>query len=250
MRLQNKVIVITGAAGIIGSSTARAFVEQGARVVLVDSNKERLQQVDVDLNPASIECLVADVANAQDMARVIETAEKRFGQIDVFFANAGIEGSTAYAISDQSDEVFDKVMEVNVRGVFLGVKAAIPRMKDGGSVIITSSVMGLAGAPFNVAYTTSKHAVVGIRRSCAMLGGPRQIRVNTIHPGYVDSEMLDRLINQHPDPDGRRKLLEAKSLFKRLTQPAEVVNAALFLASDESSGITNQGLVVDCGTLD
>jgi NAD(P)-dependent dehydrogenase (short-subunit alcohol dehydrogenase family) len=249
MRLKNKVAVITGAAGILGAMTAKRFLDEGARVVLVDLDSKRLETVAQQMNSDSVECVVADVTQSEQMKRVAEIAEQRFGPIDVFFANAGIEGTASQTMDAYPDELFDKVLEVNVRGVYVGIKSIMPRMNHGGSIMITSSIMGLMGTPFNVAYTASKHAVVGIRRSCAIIGGPSQIRVNTIHPGYVDSEMLDRLMNAHPEPETFRLMLEGKALFKRLTKPSDVANLALFLASDESSAITNQGLVVDCGTL-
>lgn len=248
MRLAGKTVVLTGAAGILGQAITRRFAAEGANMVLVDRDAGRLAGLAAALPAEAVLSVTADVASAGDMTRVAEAAEARFGAIHVFLANAGIEGMAA-TMADYPDDLFDAVIAVNLRGVYIGIKAVLPRMADGGSVILTSSIMGMMGTPFNVAYTASKHAVVGIRRSCAIIAGPRGIRVNTIHPGFVDSEMLDRLIAQHADPAASRRGMEHKALLGRLTLPEDVADAALFLASDESRAVTNHGLVVDCGTL-
>lgn len=248
MRLAGKTVVLTGAAGILGQAITRRFAAEGANMVLVDRDAGRLAGLAAALPAEAVLSVTADVASAGDMTRVAGAAEARFGAIHVFLANAGIEGMAA-TMADYPDDLFDAVIAVNLRGVYIGIKAVLPRMADGGSVILTSSIMGMMGTPFNVAYTASKHAVVGIRRSCAIIAGPRGIRVNTIHPGFVDSEMLDRLIAQHADPAASRRGMEHKALLGRLTLPEDVAAAALFLASDESRAVTNHGLVVDCGTL-
>lgn len=248
MRLTDKTAVITGAAGILGQASARRFGAEGARLVLVDRDAPRLEALAATLDPGRSLALTVDVACAADMVQVAEAAIDRFGGIDIFFANAGIEGMAA-PMQDYPDETFDKVIEVNLRGVYIGVKTMLPRMRDGGSVLMTSSIAGLMGMPLNVAYTASKHAVVGIRRACAAIAGPRGIRVNSIHPGFVDSKMLARLVAQHADPEASLKGMRDRALLGRLVHPDEVANAALFLASDESRGITNHGLVVDCGIL-
>lgn len=248
MRLHGKVCALTGAAGVLGHATAKRFAEEGARLVLVDRDLDRLQRRAADFDPNIVTLISADVAQANDMEHVADIAIERFGGIDVFFANAGIEGQ-ASDLSDYPDETFDKVIEVNVKGVYVGVKTMLPRLNDGASVLMTSSIAGLMGMPLNVAYTASKHAVVGIRRACAAIGGARGIRVNSLHPGFVDSEMLHRLVSQHPDSQASITAMREKALLGRLVQPDEIANAALFLASDESRAITNHGLVVDCGVV-
>ncbi len=247
MRLSGKVAIITGAAGTLGSTSARRFAEEGAKLVLVDRDEDRLAEIASALDPDRTLELFADVARAEDMARVAEESLRRFGAIHFFWANAGIEGMAAQDMQDYPDELFDKVIEVNLRGVYIGIKIILPKMEEGGSVLITSSIAGLKGMPLNVPYVASKHAVVGIRRSCAIIAGPRRIRVNTIHPGFVDSDMMDRLIEQHSDPEASVQNLAEQAMLDRFTQPEDIANGALFLASDESRAITNQGLVVDCG---
>ena len=246
MRLADKIAVITGAAGILGDATARRFAAEGARLVLVDRDADRLARNAAAFEADRVATCVADVARTEDMERVARTALDRFGRIDIFFANAGIEGQAA-ALSDYADETFDRVMEVNVRGVYVGVRVMLPYMSEGGAVLLTSSVAGLIGMPLNVAYTASKHAVVGIRRACAAIAGPRGIRVNSIHPGFVDSEMVMRLVAQHADAEASLDAMRARALLGRLVQPDEIASAALFLVSDEARAITNHGLVVDCG---
>jgi len=248
MRLKNKVAVITGAAGNIGSATARLFAQEGARLVLVDARREPLERLAESMDHDAL-LLAADVTSAADIQRVVDEAETHFGDIDILFANAGIEG-VVLPPADQPEDVYEKVMAVNVKGVFLGLKIIVPRMREGGSVVITSSIMGLMGAPRNMPYTASKHAVVGLMRSAAAAEAARGIRVNTVHPGMVDSEMLRRLIERHPDPGAQEKSLLARIKLGRFVQPQEIGQAVLFLASDESRMITSQTLLVDGGYLD
>jgi len=248
MRLQGKTTIITGAAGMLGHATARLFAAEGAQLVLMDREISLLQKQAANFDPSICEIIKADAASAADMAQIAERTLDRFGAIDFFFANAGIEGQ-ATDFFQYPDETFDQVMEVNVKGVYLGIKMMLPHMNDGASILITSSIAGLMGMPLNVAYTTSKHAVIGIRRACAAIGGKRGIRVNSLHPGFVDSAMLRRLVAQHPNSEASLRALKDRALLGRLVQPEEIAKAALFLASDESRAITNQGLVVDCGVV-
>lgn len=248
MRLKNKVAVITGAAGNIGASTARLFSEQGASLVLVDARPEPLEALAATLDSEAL-VVPADVTSAADNQRIADDAVRHFGGMDILFANAGIEGAVAPP-ADQAEDVYERVMDVNVRGVFLGLKIIVPRMRAGASVVITSSIMGLMGAPRNMPYTASKHAVVGLMRSAAAAEASRGIRVNTVHPGMVESEMLRRLIARHPDPAAQEKALLARIKLGRFVHPEEIAQAVMFLASDESRMITSQTLLVDGGYLD
>jgi NAD(P)-dependent dehydrogenase (short-subunit alcohol dehydrogenase family) len=255
MRLTGKTAVVTGAAGNIGLATTRLFLKEGARVLLVDRDATALEQAldsfHPHFGPNLASGCVADVTDADAVRAYVHRAATQFGLVDVFFNNAGIEGPSA-RIAEFPEDGFDAVMAVNVRGVFLGMKYMAPVMRDGGSVIITSSIMGLKGSGGFVAYTASKHAVIGIMRDTAIDLSPRQIRVNSVHPGYVESDMLLRILrNARPGkPDA--ELLAAfagKSRLGQCVSPVQVAEMVVFLASDESRMATGQTFVVDAGAL-
>ena len=168
MRLENKVAVITGGAGGIGIAAGKLFVAEGANVLLVDLDAESLQRACDEIGSNRVSYCVADVTQTDQNKRMIETAEERYGGVDVLLANAGIEGDVK-PIVDYDEARFDQVMAVNVKGPFLGIQAAIPALerRGGGSIVITSSIMGLRGGAGVTPYSTSKHAVIGMMRSAA-----------------------------------------------------------------------------------
>lgn len=249
MRLQGKVALITGGAGIIGRAAARRLKDEGATVVLVDSDAARLGIAASALGIAAAAAIVADVTDAAQVARYAEVAARQFGPIGVFFNNAGIEGPTA-SLEEFPEDGFAKVMAVNVTGVFLGLKYVLPRMADGGSVIVTSSTAGLRGAANFAAYCTSKHAVIGLMRTAALEAAPRRIRVNSIHPAPVESEMIQRLERARGGDaqEARRRFIQRIPL-RRYVEPDEVAELVLFLASDASRAITGTTLGIDGGSL-
>ena len=197
MRLAHKVILLTGACGGIGRAAARRFVDEGATLVLVDIDPSALAEAAAALGPAASH-VAADVADPGQMERAVRFAVERHGGIDVFVANAGIEGAVE-RIEDYPLEDFERVYRVNVGGVFLGLKYAMPalRQRGGGSVIITSSAAGVSGIPKLSAYVASKHAVIGLMRSAALEGARHNIRVNTVNPGPVDLKRVKALVDQH-----------------------------------------------------
>lgn len=243
MRLKDKVIVVTGAAGGIGAETARAMAREGAKLVLVDRDKSTLESLFSEISGQAL-LLSADVTQAGDCAAIAEQAVARFGPIDGFFANAGVEGE-ARPLADYPLDIYERVMDVNVKGVLLGLQHVTPNMRDGGSAILTSSIAGLIGMDRNSVYTASKHAVVGLMRSAARELAPRRIRVNSIHPGFVDTPMLRRLIQQHPDPRAQEMRLIERTKLGRLLKPEDIAPSVVFLSSDESSMISGQTLVID-----
>lgn len=249
-RLRNKVAIITGGAGGIGMATAKLFLEEGAKVVIVDINKELLEKVRVELDHRNLSFCVADVSKPDDNEKYVEQTLEVHGKIDIFFANAGIEGASK-PISEYPDEIFDRVIAINLKGVWLGCKHVIPKMKNGGSVIITSSVAGLKGFMGLGAYVTTKHAVIGIMRVAALENADRKIRVNTIHPGPVNNNMMRR-IEKDMSPSGPQEVMkgfEATVPFARYAESSEIADMALFLASDQSKYITGCTHVVDGGML-
>ena len=252
MRLKDKVAVITGAYGNIGLHTAKAFLREGAKVMLVGRKAESLEKVQTELDPAGTQTAicVADVTKAEDVAAYAEATVQTFGPIDIFFNNAGIDGFVA-PIDQYPEDAFLKVMEVNVFGIFLGMKYVVPKMKDGGSIIATSSVAGLkAAGPGQVGYTTSKHAVVGIMRSTAVDVAPRGIRVNSLHPGLIESKMMERvekkLAGAGNISDIHKEFVTHIPLGRYVTLD-EVSDMVVFLASDESRMVTGSQMVVDAG---
>ncbi len=250
-RLKNKTAIITGGSGSIGTTVAGKFLKQGANVVLVDLNQEALEKAKKDLGEdGRVEIIKADVTNDGDTSNFISKAKEKFGAVDILFANAGVEGIVKPTTEYDNDE-FDKVMAVNVKGVFLSVKHAIPALKEagGGSIIISSSVAGLQGSPNTVAYVTSKHALVGLMRTVALEVAPNKIRVNTINPSPVDNRMMRSLEEGYAPGEGdeAKKGFEQSIPMGRYAQPDEVADLVLFLASDESKFITGTTNAIDGG---
>ena len=247
-RLESKIALITGGAGSIGKQTAKVFLEEGAKVFLVDLNEEDLKKAVAELGSENIQYCVADVSKSSDVQKYVGEAVKAYGKIDIFFNNAGIEG-VVKPIEDYPEDIFDKVIAVNVRGVWLGAKYALPQMKDGASMIISSSVAGLNGSPNVSAYITSKHAVVGVMRAMAVEAAPRKIRVNSVHPSPVDNRMM-RSLEEGFAPGAAaeaKKELEKTIPLGRYAKVDEISKAVLFLASDDSQFVTGTTMVVDGG---
>jgi NAD(P)-dependent dehydrogenase (short-subunit alcohol dehydrogenase family) len=247
VKLSGKIALVTGGAGVIGRAAGARLAGEGATVVLVDKD-ERVRDAAQAIG-ANAAWLMADVTDAAAVSSYVRTAYSRFGAIDIFFNNAGIEGPTA-PLAEFPEDGFAQVMAVNVTGVFLGLKYALPRIADGGSVIITSSTAGLRGAANFVAYCASKHAVVGIMRTAALEAAPRRIRVNSIHPAPVESDMIRRLERaRDADPAAARQRFVRRIPMGRYVEPSEVADLVLFLASDESRMITGATLGIDGGSL-
>jgi NAD(P)-dependent dehydrogenase (short-subunit alcohol dehydrogenase family) len=247
-RLEGKVAVITGGAGGIGAATGRLFAEEGASVLLVDLAAAALQQAVQAIGDEHVSAVVADVTQAEQVQRYVQTAIDRYGGIDVFFANAGVEGVVA-PITEYPDDVFDRVMAVNVRGVWLGLKHVMAQMqpRGGGSIIITSSIAGVRGSPGMAPYSTSKHAVIGLMRSAALAGAAHGIRVNSVNPAQIETRMM-RSIEAAIDPavpERAKAEREARIPMKRYGLPEEVARLALFLASAESGYCTGGVYMVD-----
>jgi NAD(P)-dependent dehydrogenase (short-subunit alcohol dehydrogenase family) len=247
-RLDNKVAIITGGAGGIGKETAKHFLKEGAKVLLVDLNEDELKKAKEALGADNVYYVVADVSKAEDTEKYANKAKELFGKVDIFFNNAGIEG-VVKPIGEYPVEEFDKVMAVNVRGAWLGMKYVIPLMKNGGSIIITSSVAGLRGTPNVSPYVASKHALMGITKSLALEVAGDNIRVNAINPSPVDNRMMRSLeAGFSPDDAG-----SAKSQFEqmiplgRYAENEDIANLVTFLASDESRFITGANYPIDGG---
>jgi NAD(P)-dependent dehydrogenase (short-subunit alcohol dehydrogenase family) len=246
--LDGKTCIVTGGAGSLGLAVAKLFVEEGARVLLVDLNEAALKEAAASLPHDRVAIAAADVSRAEDVRRYVETAVKNFGAIDVLFSNAGNFGTVA-PIESYPEDVFDDVQAVHVKGPFLACKYAVPHMRDGGSIVITSSVAATRGDPGVYAYITAKHAQVGLMRCLAKELAPRRIRVNTIHPGPIDNSF------QHNVEAGITSIIgrDATQMFDEMiplgrhARPEEVAKSVLYLASDQSSFTTGAMLMVDGG---
>ena len=249
-RLDKKVAVITGGAGGIGRAAGKLFVEEGADVLLVDLDEEALAAAVQEIGSNRISYFVADVTSQADNQAMIATAAERYGGVDVLLANAGSEGDVAPLV--QYDEArFDQVIGVNVKGVFLGIKSAVPPMMErgGGSIVITSSVAGVKGSAGIGPYCASKHAVIGLMKSAAQEYAGANIRVNSVNPSPVETRMMRSLEEGIAPGDSERiKSRMASAIpLKRYGEPEEIAKVMLFLASDESSWVTGSVQMADGG---
>jgi len=251
IRLDGKVAVVTGAAGVIGAATIRLLAERGARIVAVDRREPDLKTAIRDL-PASAQALAitADVTREDAVADYVRAATERFGTIDVFYNNAGIEGEIV-PITRYPLESFRKVLDVNVVGVFLGLKHVLPVMlkQNSGSIINTASISGLIGSPDIAAYTASKHAVIGLTKSAALECTATNVRVNCVCPGMIDSRMLSAIVegrNAGNAPVPNERVVE-RIPARRLGLASEVASIVAFLASDEASYVSGSAYTVDGG---
>lgn len=249
-RLENKIAIITGGAAGIGLATAKRFVAEGAKVMLVDVQAEALASAVADLGDDVAAFHVADVSQEEDVKAYVAQTIERYGRIDVFFNNAGIEGDVSY-LTDYSLDIFDKVMAVNVRGVWLGLKYVISEMlkTGGGSIICTSSLAGLKGSSRLSPYSASKHAVVGMMKSVALEYASKNIRVNTINPAPIATRMIASIESGFApgSEDTVKEKMKASVPMRRYGSPEEVADLVLFLASDESSYTSGTCFPIDGG---
>jgi cyclopentanol dehydrogenase len=244
-RLKGKVALISGGARGQGAAEARLFVREGARVFIGDVLDDQCRQTADDINarlamkPALARHL--DVTRAADWRAAVEVCEQEFGGLDILVNNAGI--ANLKGIEETSEEEWDSIVNINQKGVWLGMKYAVPAMRKrgGGSIINISSIYGLIGSPGSAAYHGTKGAVRLLTKSAAVQYAPDKIRVNSIHPGLILTPMVSIV-----PPEELRPLLEATPL-KRGAEPEEVGWCAVFLASDEASFVTGSELVVDGG---
>ena len=249
-RLKDKVAVITGGAGGIGRAAGALFAEEGANVLLVDLNESALKEAVAAIGSNRVSYFVADVTRAADNRAMVECATERYGGVDVFLANAGIEGDVK-PIVEYDEDRFEQVLNVNVKGVFLGMKSVIPAMqaRGGGSIVVTSSVAGVKGSPGVSAYVTSKHAVIGLMRTAALECASLNIRVNTVNPSPVETEMMRRLEEgfMPGSADAAKTSLAGSIPMNRYGTPEEIAKVMLFLASDDSAWVTGAVCMADGG---
>ena len=245
MRLANKVALITGGGSGIGKASCLAFAREGARVVVVDLKKETAEATAKEIGE-NARAFAADVSKAKDAEAMVAFAEKTFGKLNVVFNNAGVFHAKDESVTNTPEDIWDMVIDINLKGVFFGCQYAVPALQraGGGSIINTASFVAVMGAAVpQIAYTASKGGVLAMTREIAVEFARQGIRANSLCPGPVETPLLAELL---ADPARRQRRL-VHIPIGRFARAEEMANAALFLASDESSYITGTTFLVDGG---
>lgn len=248
MRLKDKVALITGGASGIGKESCLLFAREGAKVVVVDLKEEAADATANEIQKAGGDAkgFAADVSKAKDAEAMVRFAEETYGKLNIVFNNAGVFHADDNSVTDTSEAIWDMVINVNLKGVFLGCQYAIPALQraGGGSIINTASFVAIMGAAApQIAYTASKGGVLAMTREIAVEFARQNIRANSLCPGPVETPLLAQLLS---DPARRQRRL-VHIPMGRFARPEEMANAALFLASDESSFVNGATFVVDGG---
>jgi len=246
--MDGKHCIITGGAGSVGLASAKALAEAGATLMLVDRDAAALEQSADSIGAKDTLVAVADISNSSEVKAFVKQAVDAWGKIDVVFANAGISGTNA-AVTDFPEDIFDAVLDVNVRGTFLTLKHSIPYIRDGGSIVVTSSIMGVRTRPGTVGYITSKHALIGMVRCVARELAGRNIRANIIAPGPLENEFQQTIEDRVSAAMGvnATEMLNNMIPLGRHGTAEEISRAVLFLASEQSSFTTGAVLMADGG---
>lgn len=246
-RLEGKVAIVTGASSGIGKATALLFAQEGAKVVVADVTDELGKETVKAIKEKGGEAIFVhvDVSKAVEVKNLIEETVQKYGKLDIMFNNAGIEGENIDT-ANYPEDVFDKVVAVNLKGVWLGIKYAVPELlkSGGGSIINTTSVAGLVGFPGLGPYNATKGGIIQLTKTAALEYAKQNIRVNCIAPGVIKTPMVDRVLRDQPEAE--KSFLQMEPVG-RFGQPEEIARVALFLASSDSSFVTGTVLTADGG---
>lgn len=251
-RFDDKVVLITGGAQGIGLAAAKKYLEENGKVMLVDIDEEKLKEARDTLANGSnerIDYVVADVSNEDDVKNAVKKTVEKYGSIDALLSNAGIEGDVK-AINEYDQDAFDKIIDVNVKGTWYVLRHTMPEMekRNGGSIVISSSVAGMRGMAGLAPYVTSKHAIVGMMKSAALEGAKKNIRVNTVNPSPVETRMMRSIeSNMGDDKDAAKDQFKQMIPMGRYAEPEEIADLMFFLTSDESKFITGGIHAIDGG---
>jgi NAD(P)-dependent dehydrogenase (short-subunit alcohol dehydrogenase family) len=241
---KDKVVLITGASTGIGRATALNFASEGAKVVICDVNEDGGQKTLLDIKKITPDCLFinCDVSQEKEVKDLIQKTIDKFGRLDVAYNNAGVEGQPT-STTDCNAEAWDKIININLKGVWLCMKYEIQHMlkQGGGKIINCSSIAGIVGFEALPAYVASKHGVLGLTKTAALEYASKNIRVNALCPGVIETPMLTRFTQGH------NEAMAEQVPMKRVGQPEEMANCVLWLASDKSSYVTGQALAADGG---
>ncbi len=245
-RLENKRAIVTGGAAGIGWAIARRFAEEGARVMVADLDGDAAAKAAGALGEAHLSCQT-DISEEKEVAEAIWYAVREMGGLDVMVNNAGV--GVAASTTDTTVEDFDWVVSVNLKGTFLGMKHAIPAIRDsgGGSVINMSSIAALVGLVDRAVYSAAKGGILSLTRAAAIDHISEGVRVNCIVPGTVDTPWVERITSGYDDPEKARDTMKARQPHGRLVSPEEVAAMAAYLASDEAASAVGAAMVVDGG---
>ncbi len=252
MSPKGTVALVTGAGNGIGKAACLAYAAAGARVFAVDIDGDAAHTTKdaIRARGGEAEASRADVSDAEETQAYIQAVIRHFGRIDCFFNNAGIEGVVALTM-EYPEDVFDRVLAINLKGVFLGLKYVLPHMVEqgSGSVVNAASVGGVVGAPGLCAYSASKHAIIGLTRTAAAEVAQFGVRVNAICPSAIQTRMIDSLASMYApdDPDSVRSQFVARNPTGRYGLPEEVAQVVLFLTSDAASFVNGEALMIDGG---
>ncbi|WP_342574735.1 3-oxoacyl-ACP reductase FabG [Solibacillus sp. FSL K6-1781] len=242
MRLANKVAIITGGAGGIGLAAVKRFLEEGAKVAIVDFDKQQGEKMEAELGE-NVAFFAVDVSKLADVKEMVEQVVDRFGKIDILINNAGITRDAT--LVKMSEEDFEKVIQINLNGVYYCTQAVAPHMitQGSGKIISTSSVSGVYGNFGQTNYAATKAAIIGMTKTWAKELGRKGINVNAVAPGFTATPMVEKM------PEKVLQQMEGITSLQRLGKPEDIANAYLFLASDEASYITGHVLQVDGGIM-
>ena len=243
-KLENKVAIITGGGSGIGLSTAKLFLEEGAKVVIFGRTDGKLKNAQKTLN-GNVLSVVGDIVNAADRERLVSETVQHFGKIDVLFLNAGI--AKAASIDQMTEEIYDDVMNVNLKGVYFLIQKALPQMNDGSSIVLNGSISNQIGQHSLSTYAASKAGLRSLARTLSTELLPRKIRVNMVSPGVTRTPILDMPGLSAEVVQEMISTLASQNPMKRIGEPEEIAKAALFLASDDSSYILGAEIAVDGG---